>query len=705
MLSNSVASQRTLCLLGITLALLPALGVPSELMLQDSFKSALLALGTLAAAVVFFSARSPAPVALRGHWVLLLPLALTLYALGSMVWAQSYLAGVKAVRWLLLGLLLWLLLNTLERTRVAGLLMALHLGATLAALWAVLQFCAGLTLFPQGAAPASTFVNRNFLAEYLVCVLPLSVWLLACQRSVAGRLGMGVSLVLLLTALLMTGTRSALLALLLLALLLPLLLWRYRRAWGLGSWSRRSVLALLLLLAGVAALGSLPTRDPQILGEARGVTALERSWVRSDALVALGAAGTLPDASLAQRGRLWRATWRMLAAQPWSGVGAGSWEVQIPRFQDDATMSELDFYAHNEVLQLLSEYGLLVGGAVLAFALAFGLQRATAAWRLPPEADAVDALAAFSAASLLALGLVANAGFPLHLAGTGALLALNLALLARADTAGLRSWHGQGSARAAGRALCACALLAAGAITLQAGRAEYWLVHATHLSNRIDQGKAGDGEQLADCYAQMAQALRTGMALNPQYRQLLLPLGDFLARHGRNAEAVAVWQTVAQTRPHIAALWSNLAERYAAMGQTASALAALAEVQRLKPQAPQTRVLQVVVLSRTGNGALATALLNSYFDRARYDYDLVETAYYLGRQTHNPALALRALALRNHDWPQQAAEGYWRMGQIYAERGDGAGALQAFRAGLLATPVAQQAAYRARVPPPWRAQL
>ena len=61
-------------------------------------------------------------------------------------------------------------------------------------------------------------------------------------------------------------------------------------------------------------------------------------------------------------------------------VGAGAWEVRIPLYQRTDTTLETDYYVHNEFLQLLSEYGLVVGGLALAFLLAYLLQAAHSTW-------------------------------------------------------------------------------------------------------------------------------------------------------------------------------------------------------------------------------------------------------------------------------------------------------------------------------------
>ena len=155
-------------ILAWTLFLLPALGVPSERMLQDTLKSAVLAFGTLLAALAWVGRQRSHAAALHWHPLLALPLALLLYALGSMLWSHNYLAGVEAIRWFIFGLLLWLGLNVVNRDTLPKLLWGLHAGVTAACAWAALQFWLDLNWFPQAALPASTFANRNFYAEYAV---------------------------------------------------------------------------------------------------------------------------------------------------------------------------------------------------------------------------------------------------------------------------------------------------------------------------------------------------------------------------------------------------------------------------------------------------------------------------------------------------------------------------------------------------------
>src|SRR6185295_17882576 len=97
-------------------------------------------------------------------------------------------------------------------------------GALVAALWAALQFWVGFGWFPQGPNPGSTFVNRNFYAEFVVCTLPFGMLLLARARTSAAVCLLAASNGFVITTILMTGTRGALLALwLLLLVLFPLI--------------------------------------------------------------------------------------------------------------------------------------------------------------------------------------------------------------------------------------------------------------------------------------------------------------------------------------------------------------------------------------------------------------------------------------------------------------------------------------------------
>ena len=701
------ANDGTVWILALTMALVPALGVPSDLVLQDTLKSAVLAVGVLLAALLFFWQQRQRATPLLWHGLVWLPLTLMVYALGSMVWSHTYLAGVEAIRWCVLALLLWLGLNTLNRTTLHVLLWGIHAGAVGASVWVTLQFWLGLDIFPQAAFPASTFVNRNFFAEYVVSVLPLSMYLLLHLRRLAWLGPMAASVALVVVAILMTGTRSALVALWLLIPIFVVVGLRYRHQLPWQSWSRfQRLLVPAVLAIGILGMGSVPSTTPRVLTEDIGNTALARSVFRT---ASLAQATEYTEGSFSIRAGMWKSTARMMLANPLTGVGAGAWEVQIPLYQRVDTILETDYYAHNEYLQLLSEYGLLVGGLVLAFLASYLLVSAGNTWLLGQTQPEVAHLRALTLASLLALLLVSNAGFPWHLASTGALLVLCLAILGHTDAelgrtdafmAQPMAWRPQ--YRPAALAVLLGALALTGAITHRAVQAERHLVSAIAESMALANTPAAMSTDRERRHAAMLSAMREGLALNPHYRKLSATVADGVVTMGDWRNAVWIWESVVASRPHIAAIWRNLAQGYSLLGNHNQAQQALAQVQRLQPDRPATRALELTLLSRAGKTAQAVALLQRYAEQPDFNLDMVQVGYALGMQAQQWALAIRSLELLNTTWPELTGDGHFRLGMIYANADpavhDPARARAEFRLALAALPPEQREVYRRQIP-------
>ena len=706
------ATDRPVAVLSLMMFLLPALGVPSELMLQDTLKSAIAAFGTLLAALLFFWQQYQCNASLRWHGLAWAPLVLMVYALGSMIWSHTYLAGVEAIRWFVLTLLLCLGLNTLTPKNLPIVLWSIHGGAVVASVWAALQFWFDFSLFPQGRNPASTFINRNFFAEYAVCVLPLSVWLLASLRTQRHMAWMTLSIALNVVTLMMTGMRSSLLALLLLLPVLGLVLVSYRQQLGFTSRSRRAAMWVgTVLTVGILGLGSLPgeIHEPDQL--TLRTTALKRAFSR---VVSLAEPEEYTIHSFSVRAVMWKATARMIMANPWTGVGAGAWEVQVPLYQAaDATL-ETDYFVHNEVLQLLSEYGLLVGGMVLALVLAYWLHTAASTHALRGSDLQEAPLRAFALASLLALMVVSNAGFPWHLAGCSTLMVLCLGILAGSDArlniqGGFFALEVQLSRVHTVLILAAllCCLALAIYLTNQATRAERHLVQAIHWVNSLRLPQRADAPSVARRRELALAAAHQGITINPHYRKLTAEVAEPFAAGGDWANAVWILASVAASRPHVYAIWTGLATGYARLGRHDQARQALMQVQRLKPDAISTFTLEIILLAAQGDTARATQLINAHFDLGRFDYDMVQAAYALGYKTGNWPLAIRAQMLRLVTWPQHAADAYFRLGQLYADPSlhDDAKALKAFRQGLDAVPIDEKDNFRSQVPPKYRSQM
>lgn len=689
------------------MALVPTLGVPTELVLQDTLKSAMLAFGVLLAALLFFWQQRQRTAPLLWHGLVWLPLALMAYALGSMVWSHTYLAAVEAIRWLVLALLLWLGLNTLNRSTLPTLLWGIHAGAVGASVWVALQFWWDMNLFPQAAFPASTFINRNFFAEYAVSVLPLCVYQLLHMRRLNWLGPMAASMALVVVAIMMTGTRSALVALCLLLAVFAVVGIRYRHQLPWQSWDTyQRLLVSAVLVIGILGMASMPSNTARVAADGMGTTALARSVLRT---ASLAKPTEYTQGSTSIRADMWKSTARMMLANPLTGVGAGAWEVQIPLYQRADTILETDYYAHNEYLHLLSEYGLLVGGLFLAFLASYLLVSAGNTWLLGTARPAVTPLRALTLASLLALLFVSNAGFPWHLASTGALLVLCLAILGRTDEdlgrtdafmAQPMAWRPQ----IRGAAICTLlgAIVLAGFLTERAMQAERKMVGAIAKAMYTNNLRPGQATLTPQQQLQMLNDAHDSIAINPHYRKLAGVLADQRVQSGDWSTAVWVWESIVASRPHIAAIWRNLAQGYSLLGEHESAQKALTQVQRLQPDRPATRTLELTLLTRTGKTEQAIALLQQHYDQQTFDFEMVQMGYALSLQTQQWALAIRSLEVRNATWPELAGDGHFRLGMIYANTNptvhDTTRAQVEFRQALAALPPEQREAYRHQIP-------
>jgi O-antigen ligase len=696
--------------------LLPIAGIPGEWVLQDTLKSTLLTAGVLLALTAWWLAQRQAQM--RGetpiwiwHGMLVLPLVLMVCALLAMGWSHTYLAGVEAARWAILGLTLWIAMQTLRVGNAMRLVWAIHWGAVGACIWTTAQFWGDLAWFPQAAAPASTFVNRNFFAEYLVCTLPFSLLALSQVITPKWRVLVAFSVAFNLTALMMTGTRSALTALLVIALPLAVGLWRYRSALAWGHWGAASRAVVgLVLLAAVAGLGSLPTRNAALLQESPATTALGRSWQRAASMTHTE---VYTAGSFSQRAAFWKSTARMWLDRPWIGVGAGAWEVYIALYQGPSANAEPDYYAHNEYLQLLAEYGLPVGGGVLAVLLAYLVIAARHTWRLPANA-AWAPLRVAALCSLLALLVVSLAGFPWRLASTGLLFMLCLAVLAASDrdlalpdTLGGGTWiFSQSALRFAGFVLVLGTVLATATAT-QAIRAEWAIVSSIHRFNHTLQLRNSDPVAARRWHDEGVALLRDGMARNPHYRKLLSIPSEQLARLGDWENNADVLQHIADSRPNIANVWSNLVLARLELQQGDAAQAALRELARLQPDTERIRDLELLLLTRTGREAEAATKMRDYFARGVVDFDATLLAYSVGLKLQQWDLIDTALRLRAAHWPATAEDSYYRLGQAYVQAGKGfeARAIQAFRDGRDRLPPGELSNYLRQLPEAYRAQM
>lgn len=711
-MTDTVAPRRdwVVFTLGLTIFLLPAVGVLNELMLQDTLKSIVVSFGALIAAALFFwTARGTAQL-WRWHGVMWLPLLLCAYALGSMAWSHTYLAGVEAIRWFIFSILLWLVLNTFKRENFALLAHAIHWGAVAASLWAVLQFLLDIRWFPQGPNPASTFVNRNFFAEFVVCTIPFSFWLVGQARSMDQIVLRTFLASFNITALLMTGTRSALVALMVVVVMLGIVAVRCKADLAASSWNRKERwLAIFTLLATVYGLGSVPTGNAALKKENWGDTALERTFYR---VGGFSAGQEFVSGSGAVRLVMWKASVRMIQDVPLTGVGAGAWEVDVPLYQQSGAQTETDFYAHNEYLQLIGEYG-LVGWLFLIGLIAFVAGVARRTWLLAhtsPDA----AFQAITLASLAALLLVSGAGFPWRMASTGALFALLLGILAATDQRAfnlkLSEPGGQlvlraGWAQSGFAASIACLCLA-GYISWQAALAESKLITAAKMALTISASGAPNDPGWADTKERMLTLVTEGIEITPHYRKITPTVADQLASWGDWKNAISIWKSIESSRPHIAVVLSNIARGYLQLKDVDSAINYLAKAKAVQADAPSVRSLEVVLLTQTAQADEALRLTREYLNSGTADAELINIAISMGTRAKDWPLVIQALKLRGKGSPALTSDSWLRIGVIYLDTlNDEAQALQAFRAAVAAAPAMYRDRVRERVPEAARGRL
>ena len=701
--------DRTVAVLALMIFLAPALGAPYEELLQDTLKSMLVSFAALVAGLLFFLHQRNRLDGLRWHAVMWLPLGLMLYALGSMVWSHTYLGGVEAVRWFVFSLLLWLGLNTLSRDRTLWLVEAIHWGAVVASLWTALQFWFDFSYFPQGPNPASTFVNRNFFAEFVVCTLPFSALLLAQARTSSRVAVLAFALGFNIVALMMTGTRGALSAMWLLLLVLPLLAVRYRRQCAFVGWNRaRRWLACGVLLATVGGLGLVGTGNAKLLADssALGISAFDRAFKRTASMSA-------GDTSLNVRFVMWRATARMIQAHPITGIGAGAWEALVPLYQNEGAQLETDYYAHNEVLQLLAEYGLT--GFVFLLALLFYLLLAAwNTWRNRSAEGLAEApLRSVVLASLLAFLIVSNIGFPWRLAATGSLFALSLALLAASDArlknpgplrAMRLAWKPMYS-RCLAVLMVFCLALAI-YISQQAMAAEQKIVTAVKIALGVSASGDANNPKWDKLKSEMLVLLREGVAINPHYRKITPMVADELGRWGDWKNAVWVWESVVSSRPYVVAIMSNIARGYSRLGNNDKAMEYLARCEKLQPRSVSVRSLGVVLYTRAGRELEAIKLARHYMEEGTYDFEMLNAAYLLGTQNRDAALVIQSLELRQKSFPGGTVDTFLKLADAYASlKKDDVRALGYYRSALAAAPASAKEDIRQQIPKAYASRL
>jgi O-antigen ligase len=400
--------------------------------------------------------------------------------------------------------------------------------------------------------------------------------------------------------------------------------------WSLGGWIAAIVALLTLLLlaelaralsqrmvvaacVAVVAVGAVAWSVPQI-----------RERIRQDAHAQWGdgASHTPLDSVSGLSGRLplWRATLSIIRDHPMTGTGPGTWSWIHLKYRDPRVQFR-PRYAHQDALQLISDYGLVGFGLAAAMLVCFYRH----AWRLVCRAASTEqrsfalgtmaAVTAMVAHSLgdFSLHMPANALWMATLMGltiaqstdeksperselsfagrfflgvTLPLLAVALALVSTRLNAG--SWLTELGSDAAQRFEWSEArTLFRRALAYDAGNpdthAQLGDAYRTESAELLDPSEQSRRQELA---LSAVDAYRQSLALNPFQSEVLLRQAAAYELAGDTAGALRAYESALSVDPNNAFNWLQLGRFYRRRGEIEKAVEALQRSRQLNNTEP-----------------------------------------------------------------------------------------------------------------------
>lgn len=321
----------------------------------------------------------------------------------SAAFATNVWVAERAVAISVSGAFLFWTAGALRRAGAGNvLLVALAVSVVVAAATSLAQAYGVQTeLFSLNRAPGGTFGNRNFIAHYVTIGTPVVVLVaLTARRGLATVLG-ALGIAMLSAALVMSRSRAAWLAVLVLAVITGALAVATRK-----RWRELRTVKRLWILAGAAVAGTV----------AAVVLPNRLEW-KSDSPYLDSATGLVNYKEGSGHGRLvqYANSVRMTEAYPLLGVGPGNWAVMYPRYatRNDPSMSQDDGLTANpwpssDWVALLSERGVIAVGLLVAAMLAL-LSRTIRDLRSGQGKDAERVLTAIALIGTIAAAAVVGA--------------------------------------------------------------------------------------------------------------------------------------------------------------------------------------------------------------------------------------------------------------------------------------------------------
>jgi putative inorganic carbon (HCO3(-)) transporter len=413
---------------------------------------------------------------------------------------------------------------------------------------AVLNYCSLVDGFTLLTLPplSSTLGNPNFLAAYLVIVIPLSAarWLTVQRRW--QRLALSAYLVVALSILFLTYSRGHWLSIIAAGVVFTVLLLAHYKLLGWRTlrtvWRSRSM--RIRMLAGVASL---------VIIALIGMFLILR--VRS-----FGDAG---------RTRLYSVAWQVFQEQPLTGSGLFTFGRHLARL-GSVPPSWLESHAHSAFFNIAAELG-LIGLSALVVSLIVLAVQLRKQWQTLQGAQRLLMIGA--AASLSAVAVSHLTDFAVSMV-TIALMALSALLVAIFPAQPTRLSGGRARLNSIAALGLWIALYASG-LWSNAANSEY---SAALRASILDE----------DWQASLPHFERA-IALDPQLSLYHLLHGHVLGVAAAKGEiapqaAIAAYETFTRQEPNYAPAWANLAALYWQAGAHKSALSAMRRAADLAPK-------------------------------------------------------------------------------------------------------------------------
>jgi O-antigen ligase len=378
--------------------------------------------GLVALALLFWGIRCWVSPKAQLLWPLLSwpVLAFTILALGRYLSVDiEYVARLEMIQVLILASLFFLTVNNLYRQDWMQMISAtLIILTTCISSYAIIQWITHSNLVWHSVSPypgraSGTYISPNNLACLIEMILPLAMgFLLAGRMAVILRILLGYAVLVMLLGLGVTFSRGGWAAALVGLLGVFILLATHRN----HRW--RALGLMLVVMVIVSVFGT------RYLSKSEGYQVHIRN---------LEAAKTL---DLDIRLQLWQAAEQMWRDHFWWGVGPGLFDFRFREYRPEVVQSRPD-RAHNDYLNLLTDWG-VVGGAVVFAGLVLFIWGLAVTWRHVRRSESdfrsgqsnrfaffVGAIGAF-----LALAVHSLVDFNLHIPANAVVAVVLLGLLA-----------------------------------------------------------------------------------------------------------------------------------------------------------------------------------------------------------------------------------------------------------------------------------